>query len=102
MSQDPNPQPVVENVSQKPYSDLDASQTVQASFNDNTFAHLVDGFLSGLVGRRIDITVTETNVPGDTQNFAFSEQFGAYPLLTIQIVYTDASQATMLYAQRTA
>jgi hypothetical protein len=102
MSINPNPQPVVQNVSDKPYSDLDANQTVQASFNDNTFSHLVDGFLSGVVGRRITITITETNVPGDTQTIVFSEQFGAYPLFTLQLVFTNATQATLMYAQRSA
>lgn len=102
MSTNPNPQPVVENVSQKPYSDLDESQTFQASFNDNTFSHLVDGFLSGIVGRRITLTITTTTISGDTENYAFSEQFGAFPLLTLQIVYTDGSRSQMLYAQRSA
>jgi hypothetical protein len=90
------------NISAKPYSDLDASQTQQAAFNDNTFSHLVDGFLSALVGRRVALTISTTTITNDTENYAFSEQFGALPLLTIQIVYTDGSRTQMLYAQRTA
>jgi len=89
-------------ITQKPPSDLDATQTIQAAFNDNTFSHLVDGFLSGLVGRRIALTISTTTIANDTENYAFSENFGANPLLTIQVVYTDGSRTTLLYAQRTA
>jgi len=89
-------------ISQKPYSDLDATQTQQAAFNDNTFSHLVDGFLSGIVGRRITLTISTTTIPNDTENYAFSENFGTIPLLTLQVVYTDGSRTQLLYAQRTA
>lgn len=89
-------------ISQKPASDQDATQTHQLSFNDNTFTHMVDGFLSGLVGRRIAESISTTTIVNDTENYVFSENFGASPLMTIQIVYTDGSRTTMLYAQRTA
>lgn len=89
-------------ISQKPASDQDATQTQQLAFNDNTFSHLVDGFLSGLVGRRITLTIGTTTIANDTENYAFSENFGANPLLTLQVVYTDGTRTTMLYAQRTA
>lgn len=87
-------------LTQKPPSDIDASQTHQHSFNDNTFTHMVDGFLSGLVGRRIDRSVATTNVSGDTEVYAFSEN--GLALLTYTIVYTDGTRTDLLYALRTA
>jgi hypothetical protein len=88
------------NLTQKPPSDIDASQTQQHSFNDNTFAHLVDGYLSALVGRRIDLAVSTTSVAGDTETYTFSEN--GTTLLVLQIVYTDGNRTVMLFAQRTA
>lgn len=88
------------NLTKKQPSDIDASQTQQAAFNDNTFTHMVDGFLSGLVGRRIDLAISQTTVPTDTETYAFSEN--GISLLTLQIVYTDGTRTTMLYAVRTA
>lgn len=88
------------SITQKPPSDIDASQTQQAAFNDNTFSHLVDGFLSGLVGRRIDLAISTTNVSNDTETYTFSEN--GTNLLVLKIVYTDGLRTTMLFALRTA
>jgi hypothetical protein len=87
-------------ITQKPLSDIDASQTEQAAFNDNTFSHLVDGFLSGLVGRQISQVITTTTVTGDTAVLTFSEN--GTQLLVLTIIYTDATQSVLLSATRTA
>lgn len=84
----------------KPLSDRDASQTLQASFNDVDNSLNVNGFLVGLVGRRIDLTISTTNVANDTEIYAFSENSVA--LYTLQIVYTDGSREQLLFAERTA
>lgn len=88
------------SVTQKRPSDIDSSQTHQHAFNDNTFSHLVDGFLSALVGRRIDLAISATNVAGDTETYTFSEN--SVTLLVLQIVYTDGTRSVMLFARRTA
>lgn len=87
-------------ITKKAPSDVDASQTQQAAFNDNTFSHLVDGFLSALVGRRIDLAISTTTIANDTETYTFSEN--GTNLLVLQIVYTDGTRATMLHATRTA
>lgn len=89
-----------QNISKKPYSDLDASQTEQAAFNDNTFSKLVDGYLSAIVGRRIDIAITTTTIANDTEVYTFSEN--SVQLMVLTLVYTDGSRAQLLYAVRTA
>lgn len=85
---------------QKPLSDLDADQTLQSSYNDSDGTISTNGFLVGVVGRRIDLAISTTNVANDTETYAFSENSNA--LYTLQIVYTDGTRATMLFAVRTA
>lgn len=88
------------NLTQKSKSDLDSDQTQQAAFNDNTFSHLVDGYLTALVGRRIDLALSTTTVSNDTETYTFSEN--GTTLLVLQIVYTDGNRTVMLHAARTA
>lgn len=84
----------------KALTDKDPGQTLQGSFNDEDNTIGVNGFLVGLVGRRIDLTITSTTVSGDTENYAFSENGTA--LYTLKIVYTDGTRSQLLFAQRTA
>lgn len=84
----------------KPPSDLDSTQNIQRSYNDVNSTLSVDGFLVGLVGRRVDLTITTTNVASDTEIYAFSEKGVA--LYTLRIVYTSGTRDTLLFADRTA
>ena len=77
---------------------LDGAQTLKESYNQVNSTLSVDGFLIGVVGRRVDLTITSTNVAND--NYAFSEL--TIPLYTLQVCYTDGTRTTMLFAQRTA
>lgn len=83
---------------QKPASDLDSTQNIQNSFNDINSTLSVDGFLTGLVGRRVDLAISTTTVPNDTQTFTFSEN--GISLYAFKIVFTDATYSLMLYATR--
>lgn len=85
---------------QKPLSQRDPGQVLQAAQNDIDDTITVNGFLVGLVGRRIDLTITTTNVANDTEVYAFSEN--GIALYTLTIVYTDGMRATLLYCERTA
>lgn len=84
----------------KPLSSQDPGETQQYSFNDVDATHTVNGFLVGVVGRRVTLTISTTNVANDTENYAFSENGVA--LYTFQIVYTDGTRALMSTATRTA
>lgn len=84
----------------KPLTDVDPLQTLQRSFNDSDASLNVNGFLVGVVGRRIDLAISTTNVANDTETYSFSEL--TVPLYTLQVVYTDGTRTTMLYALRTA
>lgn len=78
----------------------DAEQATRISYNDANTTIGVDGFLVGLVGRQVAVTVSTTTVSGDTSTFTFSENFGASVLYAIQCIYTDATQTTLLTATR--
>lgn len=80
----------------KPLSDRDASQTQQAAFNDVNDTIGVDGFIVGLVGRKIIRTLTNPT----TENYEFLE--GTNSLYTIEIVYTDSTLATISTVERIA
>lgn len=85
---------------EKPFSQRDPQQVLQATMNDVDDTLTVNGFLVSVIGRRIDVTVTTTNTTNDTQNFAFSEN--GIALYTLKVVFTDNTYSQLLYAERTA
>lgn len=87
----------------KHFSQRDADQTLQASFNDVDSTLTVNGFLVGKVGRKVTVTISTTNVANDTQNFAFSETLPVpIALYTFTLVFTDSTYSQLLYAIRSA
>lgn len=88
------------NTTLKPPSDLDHTQNIQRSYNDINGTLSVDGFLTGLVGRRVDLSISTTTIANDTETYTFSEN--GTQLYVYVIVYTDGTRALMLHATRTA
>ena len=88
--------------SNKLMTQRDSDQATRTSYNDVNATLGIDGFLTGLVGRQIQQTISTTTVAGDTTTFSFYENFGANHLYTFVLIYTDSSQQTMLTATRTA
>jgi hypothetical protein len=83
-------------------SDRDASQTQKFAYNDINASVTTDGFLAPMVGRKITQTISTTTVLNDTTTISFFEDSGSTLLYTYKIIYTDATQATWLSAERTA
>lgn len=81
---------------QKPLSDRDGSQTLQASYNDVNDTLGVDGFVVGKIGRKIVRTLASAT----TEQYNFSED--GVLLYTILITYTDATLETLVSVERTA
>lgn len=79
----------------KKLSDRDAAQTHKLSFNDVNATMGVDGFIVGLVGRKI--TRTDN---GASEDYSFYE--GASLLYTIRITYTDNTKSNLLEVERIA
>lgn len=88
------------NQTTKEPNGLDGAQTLKESYNQVNATLSVDGFLTGLVGRRVDLAITTTNVANDTEIYSFSEL--TVPLYTFQLTYTDGTRSTLLFAVRTA
>jgi len=83
----------------KPLSDTDGQQTLQGAYNDVDNSLNVNGFLVGVVGRKIIMTISTTSIANDTETYAFSEN--GTPLYSIKVIYTDGTRATMISAERT-
>jgi hypothetical protein len=88
------------NKTQKLPTDLDSTQATQSAFNDVNFTHGVDGFLTGLVGRKVALAISTTTVSGDTETYTFSEN--GTQLYVYVVIYTDGTRSTLLTATRTA
>jgi len=84
----------------KNFSDLDQQQIFKRLYNDESGTLGVDGFVVGVVGRKIERTVVTTTVTNDTEVFTFSENGSA--VYTIKVIYSDASLETLLSVERTA
>lgn len=84
----------------KPPTDLDFEQAVQHAFIDENDCVSVDGFLTGLVGRKVTLAISTTTIANDTETYTFSEN--TVTLYVIKIIYTDGSRATLLSAERIA
>lgn len=87
-------------ITQKPLSHLDYEQTMQSSYNDVNATLSVDGFLTGKVGRKVELAISTTTIANDTETYSFSENGTA--LYALRIIYTDGTRAQMISAERTA
>jgi hypothetical protein len=86
------------SITQKPLSHLDYEQTMQSSYNDVNATLSVDGFLTGKVGRKVELAISTTTIVDDTETYSFSENGTA--LYALKIIYTDGSRALMISAER--
>ena len=86
------------NSTTKNLSQRDGTQTNQIAFNDVDGSFTTNGFLVGLVGRKIVQTISTTNVSGDTVTFYFSEN--GTPLYALKLIYTDNTQSILISAER--
>ena len=82
----------------KNLSDRDSGQTLQLAFNESDASLTTAGFLVGKVGRKVVVALATTNVANDSQIFSFSESGTA--LYSLKLIFTDATLATLLSAER--
>lgn len=81
-------------------SDRDASQVQKFVYNESDKSLTTNGFLVGMVGRKITQAISTTTVANDTATFTFIEN--GVTLYQYTVIFTDASQTVMLSAERTA
>lgn len=75
---------------------LDGHQSLKASFNDVDFSLTVNGFLTGKVGRKIEVDYVNTV----TEQYNFMENGNL--LYTLEVIYTDVTKESLLSAERIA
>lgn len=85
----------------KRMSQQDADQNIRQSYNPANGTLGIDGFLTGLVGRKINFTTSTTTITGDTLVIDFYENFGANLLYEFTLIFTDGTQTVLLSATRT-
>lgn len=88
------------STTEKKMSPKDQEQVIRQVQNDVNGTLGVDGFLVGLVGRKVVISTTTTTVTGDTSLFTFSENGNT--LYVLKLIYSDGTQTQLLSAERTA
>jgi hypothetical protein len=86
------------SITQKPLSHLDYEQTLQSSYNDVNATLSVDGFLTGKIGRKVELAISTTTVVDDTETYSFSES--GTPLYALKIIYTDGTRSQLISAER--
>jgi hypothetical protein len=79
----------------KNFSERDANQTLQASYNDVNATLGVDGFVVGKVGRAIEKVAASATI----DDFNFYE--GVALLYTIRITYSDNTKSDFTRVERT-
>ena len=82
------------SITQKPLSHLDYEQTLQSSYNDVNATLGVDGFLTGKVGRKIELLISTTTIANDTETYTFSES--GTQLYKLRLIYTDGSRGQLI------
>lgn len=84
----------------KQISKQDAENVLRSAFNDVDHTLTVNGFLVGKVGRKVELTISTTNVSDDTETYAFKE--GTTSLYTLRVIYTTGARDQLLSAERIA
>lgn len=82
----------------KPLSTRDSEQTLKHAYNSVDGSLTTNGFLTGLVGRKITLVNDTTTILNDTLLITFSES--GTNLYTLKLIFTDGSQSTLMSAER--
>lgn len=77
---------------------MDAEQALKGAINVEDFSLTTSGFLTGKVGRKIDVSISTTTVPNDTETYAFSENGSS--LYSLRLIYTTGTRDILLSAER--
>ncbi len=78
----------------KRLSELDASQVLQAAYNDNDGTIAVGSFVAGKLGHKVERSIVNPT----TDDFEFYDN--AILLYTIRVVYTNSAHDDIVSAER--
>lgn len=85
-------------VSEKSVTKRDSDDVLKYSFNEEGRTLGVDGFLSGKVGHKVEVTISTTNVANDTETYTFSDS--GTTLFEIEVIYSDGTRQVLESAER--
>jgi len=88
----------------KQTTDYDHTQVLRKIYGE-AGAISVEGWVFGLVGRRISVSITTTTIANDTEVYSYSElndENVRVDILQVRNVYTDGTRNLMLYSERIA
>jgi len=88
----------------KPGTKLDYEQAIQGAYNDVNSTLGVDGFLTGKIGRKVELGISSETITGvitgvdNVETYSFSEN--GTTLYILKIIYTDTTRSQMVSAER--
>ena len=82
----------------KGLANIEGNQALQGAINLEDLSLTTSGFLTGKVGRKVEMAISTTTVPNDTETYSFSESGSA--LYSLRIIYTTGTRDVMLSAER--
>jgi len=74
------------------------AQAIRSVFNDVDKTISTNGFLVGLIGNKVEMTISTTTVSNDTETYAFSEN--GIALYSLRIIYTNGNRDVLVSAER--
>jgi hypothetical protein len=83
--------------STKKMGSLTGDQVLSYSYNE-TGAICTEGWVTGMIGRKVAFSFGTTNVLNDTQLITYIEL--GVTLLTLANVYSDGTRSLLLYTER--
>jgi len=87
-------------MSNKKASILSSDNVIRDVHVGETSSLTINGFVTGKVGRKIELAITTTNVANDTEVYTYKEDGSTVMVLTV--VYTNGSRDVLLSVERTA
>ena len=90
----------MQDMSNKKASKLSNENVLRSAHVDETASLSINGYVSAKVGRRIELSLTTTNVLNDTEVYTYLED--GVQIMVLEVVYTDTSRETLVSVERTA
>jgi hypothetical protein len=87
-------------MSKKQASILSADNAIRDVHVIESSSLTINGFVTGKVGRKIELAITTTNVANDTEVYTYKEDGSTVMVLTV--VYTNGNRDVLLSVERTA
>jgi hypothetical protein len=86
------------SLTSKPQAQVNQGNAIVGAYNEIDKSLSTAGFLVGVIGRKVVLTISTTTVANDTETYEHSENGTA--LFSLKVIYTDGARSLMLSAER--